>query len=132
MHLICSRETRLPFSPLHLPSTCISSSRVLCEPCDVYSLSIKCILYDGELTSLSKNCQRCAVCKLRMYFSRTSYVFYRFRRRFPARILRSYQQSNHRTREGRHFYVSGETSRRLQSKLYEKRERASVMSVTLA
>lgn len=65
-----------------------------------------------------------AVCKWRMYFSRTSYVFYRFRRRFSTRILRSYHQSNRATREGRHFHVSGETSRRLQGKLHEKRRYA--------
>lgn len=51
-------------------------------------------------------------------------LFYRFRRRISARIFRPYHQSNRAAREGRHFHVSGETSRRLQSKLREKRRRS--------
>lgn len=61
----------------------------------------------------------------------TNVVFYRFRRRFSTRILRPYHQSNRATREGRHFHVSGETSRRLQGTLHEKRQRVCDV-VTLA
>lgn len=97
---------------------------------DVYSLSIKCILHDGELTSPSKNCRRNGMQMAYVFF--TNVVFYRFRRCFSTRILRPYHQSNRATREGRHFYVSGETSRRLQGKLHEKRRRVGGVVVTPA
>lgn len=110
MHLICSRETHLHVSPSRVRSA-------------LWRLFAFHKAHSATATANWRHCRKIAggaVCKWRMYFSRTSYVFYRFRRRFSTRILWPYHQSNRTTREGRHFHVSGKTSRRLQGKLHEK------------
>lgn len=129
MHLICSRETRArvsPFFPL-LPPAHFESRTVLCarESLSRVTFIRFRIFRDDERidVAVEKLPARGANC-VYAFLTKRRTCFYRFRRRFPARILRPYQQSNRRARQGRHFHVSGETSRRLQSKLYEKRERA--------